>query len=133
MCSTNGTAGYTGTKPFNVTTIDQWFQIDTTGTSLIPGQPVEPDPIAGQFLVVNNTGKTLTNFSLTLAETNPRSDVTYTWKDPGVAAGKTFLIDFAGTSSAYAVPPVPEPASSVLFSVSLVLGTLVTSRSFFRK
>jgi hypothetical protein len=134
LCSTNGTTGYTGTKPFDLTTIDQWFQIDTTKTSLISGQPAEPDPNDGQFLVVNNTGKTLTSFSLTLAETNPKSDVTYTWRGADVPAGGTFLIDFASmNSSAYAVPPVPEPASSVLFGVSLVLGTLVTSRSFFRK
>lgn len=67
MCSTNGTAGYSGTQAFDLSTIGQWFQIDVTGTSLIAGQPVEPDGGAGGFLVVNDTGGTVTTFSLTLS------------------------------------------------------------------
>jgi hypothetical protein len=69
MCSTNGTTGYSGTMPFNLSTITSWFQIDVTGVSLLPGQPVEPDGGAGAFRVINNTGVTVTNFSLTLTDT----------------------------------------------------------------
>ena len=36
LCSTNGTLGYNGTKPFDLSTIQQWFQVD--GTSPLPGQ-----------------------------------------------------------------------------------------------
>jgi hypothetical protein len=41
LCSTNGTTGYTGTMPFDFTTINSWFQIGTT-TSMIVGQPAQP-------------------------------------------------------------------------------------------
>src|SRR4051812_2687589 len=43
LCSTNGTTGYTGTLPFNLSTIGSWFQIDTDGVSHLAGQPVEPN------------------------------------------------------------------------------------------
>jgi hypothetical protein len=69
LCSTNGTLGYSGTLPFNLSTIAQWFQIDTDGISHLPGQPVEPNGGAGQFLVVNNTGSLVTSLSLTLTDT----------------------------------------------------------------
>ncbi|HEY2445348.1 MAG TPA: PEP-CTERM sorting domain-containing protein [Rhizomicrobium sp.] len=58
LCSTNGTTGYNGTQAFDLSTISQWFQIGTAA------QPTT----AGQFLVVNNTGSTLTQFSLTITD-----------------------------------------------------------------
>ena len=67
LCSTNGTTGYSGTLPFDITTINQWFQIDTS-TSLLPGQPAETAN-AGSFLVTNNTGATLTGLTLTIMTT----------------------------------------------------------------
>jgi len=69
MCSTNGTTGYSGTMAFNLSTLSQWFQIDTDGMSHLAGQPVEPDGGAGGFLVVNNTGSTVTSYSITLTDT----------------------------------------------------------------
>ena len=77
LCSTNsvplttGTQGYveTGSTPFNLSTITQWFQIDTNGTSHLANQPAEPLGGAGSFLVKNDTGSTLTTFSLTLTDT----------------------------------------------------------------
>lgn len=57
LCSTNGTAGYNGTHPFDLSTISTWFQIGTAA------QPMT----AGQFLVVNNTGAVVPSLSLTLA------------------------------------------------------------------
>lgn len=66
LCSTNGTAGYSGTLPFNISTASQWFQIDTDGTSHLPGQPMEPNGGSGSFLVKNDTGALLNSFSLTL-------------------------------------------------------------------
>src|SRR5215831_11486708 len=47
LCSFNGTLGYTGTLPFNLSTIGSWFQIDTDGVSHLAGQPVEPNGGAG--------------------------------------------------------------------------------------
>lgn len=67
LCSTNGTTGYSGTTPFDITTINSWFQVDAA-TSLIAGQPAQPMN-AGDFLVVNNTGATLTGLTLTLNTT----------------------------------------------------------------
>lgn len=69
LCSTNGTTGYSGTEAFNLSTINSWFQIDTTGTSYLAGQPVEPNGGAGDFLVINDTGAVVTSFSLTLNDT----------------------------------------------------------------
>ena len=69
LCSTDGTTGYRGTLPFDLSTITQWFQIDTDGTSHLAGQPVEPNGGAGDFLVVNNTGAVVTSFSLTITDT----------------------------------------------------------------
>jgi hypothetical protein len=87
LCSTNsgplptGTQGYveTGTTPFNLSTITQWFQIDTDGVSHLANQPVEPLGGAGSFLVKNDTGSTLTTFSLTLTDTfrSSTSSVTF--------------------------------------------------------
>lgn len=73
MCSTNGTTGYlidgTG-KAFDLSTINSWFQIDVDGTNHLATQTVpEPDKGAGGFLVTNNTGKTVTSWSLTLTDT----------------------------------------------------------------
>jgi hypothetical protein len=70
LCSTNGTTGYTGTLPFNLSTIGSWFQIDTDGVSHLQGQPVEPNAGAGQFRVINDTGAPIINFSLTLTTFN---------------------------------------------------------------
>ena len=72
MCSTNGTTGYLNNgsgQAFNLSTLSQWFQIDTDGMSHLAGQPVEPDGGAGGFLVVNNTGSTVTSYSITLTDT----------------------------------------------------------------
>ena len=77
LCSTNagplptGTQGYvqTGSTPFNLSTITQWFQIDPDGVSHLANQPAEPDGGAGGFLVKNDTGSTVTSFSLTLTDT----------------------------------------------------------------
>ena len=81
LCSTNtgplpaGTQGYAQTGPsatnpaFNLSTINSWFQIDTTGVSFLPNQPVEPLGGAGNFLVINDTGHVVTSFSLTIADT----------------------------------------------------------------
>lgn len=67
LCSTNGTTGYSGTLPFDLTTFNNWFQIGTT-TSQIAGQPAQP-ATAGDFLVVNDTGAILTTFSFTITDT----------------------------------------------------------------
>ena len=69
LCSTNGTLGYGGTLPFNLSTIGSWFQITPDGISHLPGQPAEPNGGAGQFLVINDTGISITSFSLTLTDT----------------------------------------------------------------
>jgi PEP-CTERM motif-containing protein len=77
LCSTNigplpiGTQGYveTGNTPFNLSTINSWFQIDTTGVSHLPNQPPEPLGGAGNFLVINDTGAVVHSFSLTLTDT----------------------------------------------------------------
>jgi PEP-CTERM motif len=67
LCSTNGTTGYNGTLPFNLSTITSWFQVDAD-PSLIPGQPAQPMN-AGHFRVINDTGSTVTTFSLTITDT----------------------------------------------------------------
>ena len=72
LCSTNGTIGYlnNGTgQPFDLSTISQWFQIDVTSTNLLPGSQTmaEPDGGSGGYLVVNNTGSTVTSFSITIS------------------------------------------------------------------
>jgi hypothetical protein len=67
LCSTNGTTGYNGTLPFNITTINAWFQVDSP-TSNIAGQPAQPAN-AGDFLVINNTGALLTGLTLTITDT----------------------------------------------------------------
>jgi hypothetical protein len=72
ICSTNGTTGYVGTggQAFDLTTIGSWFQIDVTDVNLLGTQTsAEPNGGAGQFLVLNNTGATVTSFSLTIADT----------------------------------------------------------------
>ena len=73
LCSTDGTLGYGGTKPFNLSTINNWFQIDPTigSTSVfapLPGQTTAQTMGAGNFLVVNDTGSVVTSFSLTLSD-----------------------------------------------------------------
>jgi hypothetical protein len=78
MCSTTGgplpvgTQGYvlSGNIPFNLSTINQWFQINPDGvTSLLPNQPAEPLKDSGNFFVINDTGVTITSFSLTIRDT----------------------------------------------------------------
>ena len=76
LCSTAGplglgTQGYveTGSTAFDLSTINQWFQIDPDGVSHLAGQPAEPLGGSGGFLVVNNTGVAVTTFSLTLTDT----------------------------------------------------------------
>ena len=73
MCSTNGTTGYlnngTGVA-FNLSTISQWFQIDPDGVNHLATQTMaEPDLGAGGFRVKNDTGASVTSFSLTLQDT----------------------------------------------------------------
>ncbi len=67
LCSTNGTLGYNGTVAFNLSTINQWFQV--AGTSLLAGQTSIQTMNAGQFRVFNDTGGTVSTFSLTLTDT----------------------------------------------------------------
>jgi hypothetical protein len=69
-----GTQGYLKNGSgvaFNLSTITQWFQIDTAGSSIsyLPNQPANPDSDAGGFRVVNDTGNTITSFSLLLTDT----------------------------------------------------------------
>ena len=70
MCSSNGTTGYFNNgmgQAFDLSTINSWFQIDTSGTNKLATQTeAEPDGGAGGFLVINNTGMTVTTFSLTI-------------------------------------------------------------------
>jgi len=70
ICSTNGTTGYLingAGEAFDLSTINSWFQIDPNGVNQIPSQPeAEPDSGAGGFLVYNDTGATVTTFSITL-------------------------------------------------------------------
>jgi hypothetical protein len=74
MCSTNGTTGYlingTGTA-FNLSTIANWWQINTTGVNELTSTQTmaEPNGGAGAFLVVNDTGSIVTNYSLTINST----------------------------------------------------------------
>jgi hypothetical protein len=72
MCSTNGTTGYLTNgsgQAFDLTTINNWFQIDTTGVNELAAQSMaEPNGGAGAFLVRNNTGSTVTTFSLTISD-----------------------------------------------------------------
>jgi hypothetical protein len=70
MCSTDGTTGYLingSGQAFNLSTIANWFQIDTTGVNELASQTMaEPNGGAGAFLVKNDTGNTLTSFTLTI-------------------------------------------------------------------
>ncbi|HEX3430213.1 MAG TPA: YncE family protein [Rhizomicrobium sp.] len=71
MCSTDGTHGYTkdgSGQAFNLSTINQWFQIDVNGASELSGQPAEPDKGVGGFLVLNDTGSAVSSFSLTITD-----------------------------------------------------------------
>jgi N-acetylneuraminic acid mutarotase len=71
MCSTDGTTGYLNDgsgQAFNLSTINQWFQIDTDGNSHLSGQSAEPDKGSGGFLVLNDTGSPVTSFSLTISD-----------------------------------------------------------------
>lgn len=76
ICSTgNGTFGYDNSKaagdaPFDLTTINSWFQIDADGVNRLATQTqAEPDGGAGGFIVVNNTGATVNGWSITLTDT----------------------------------------------------------------
>jgi hypothetical protein len=73
MCSTNGTTGYLingSGQAFNLSTIANWFQIDAPGANELASQTMaEPNGGAGAFLVVNDTGHTVTNFTLTINDT----------------------------------------------------------------
>jgi hypothetical protein len=70
MCSTNGTLGYliNGTgQAFNLSTLPSWFQIDVNGVNSLPTQTMaEPKGGSGAYRVVNDTGSTVTSFSITL-------------------------------------------------------------------
>ena len=74
ICSTgNGTTGYLNNGSgvaFDLSTISSWFQIDPNGVNHLATQTsAEPDLGAGAFLVVNNTGATVTSFAITLTDT----------------------------------------------------------------
>jgi hypothetical protein len=73
ICSTNGTTGYLNTgagQAFHLSTINSWFQIDTDGINHLATQTsAEPDGGAGGFLVTNDTGSTVTAWSITLTDT----------------------------------------------------------------
>jgi hypothetical protein len=91
LCSTStgslatGTQGYveTGSTPLDLSTITQWFQIDASGTSHLVGQPAEPLGGAGNFLVVNDTGKVVTKFSLTISDSFTASTPSVTFCSGG--------------------------------------------------
>ena len=89
LCSTNGTTGYSGTLPFNISSASQWFQIDTDGVSHLPGQPVEPNGGAGSFLVKNDTGALLNTFSLTFFGT-----ITSSTPSAVACGGGNFCVNF---------------------------------------
>ena len=72
ICSADGTTGYyndgTGVA-FNLSAINDWFQIDLGGKNLLSGQSIpEPDKGAGSFLVTNDTGAAISSFLLTLSD-----------------------------------------------------------------
>lgn len=93
ICSTNGTTGYlnNGTgQAFDISTINQWFQIDTDGLNHLATQTMaEPDHGAGNFLVVNDTGHTITSFALTLY-----SIVTSTTASAVACGGGNYCVNF---------------------------------------
>jgi len=73
ICSTNGTQGYLNNgsgQAFDLSTLPSWFQIDVTGVNLLPTTQTmaEPNGGAGTFRVVNDTGRTVTSYSLTLKD-----------------------------------------------------------------
>jgi hypothetical protein len=99
LCSTNGTIGYNGTMPFDLTTISQWFQL--AGTTPLPGQTVAQTSNNGEFDVVNNTGATLTTYSLTITDNFTSSTPSVT-ACTGAQTGKecdNFQIEFGNNSS----------------------------------
>jgi hypothetical protein len=75
MCSANGTTGYLNSgaagQPFDLNTINSWFQINPDGVNRLPATQTEAEPAggAGGLLVVNDTGSAVTSFSLTLNDT----------------------------------------------------------------
>jgi hypothetical protein len=73
ICSTNGTTGYTllsSGQAFDLSTVQQWFQIDTDGLNHLATQSMaEPKGGAGAFLVLNDTGALLNTFAITLTGT----------------------------------------------------------------
>jgi hypothetical protein len=73
ICSTNGTTGYLkdgSGEAFDLSKINSWFQIDSDGANHLATQSeAEPDGGAGGFLVVNDTGSTVTSWSITLTDT----------------------------------------------------------------
>ena len=91
LCSTSGgplpagTQGYvqSGAIPFDLSTITEWFQIDPDGISHLPNQPAEPDGGAGGFLVINDTGSTVTSLSITLTDTFTSSTPSVTFCSGG--------------------------------------------------
>jgi hypothetical protein len=69
VCSTDGTHGYLNSgsgQAFRASTIQRWFQIDVDGRSHLKGQPREPTGGSGTFLVVNDTGRPISLYALTL-------------------------------------------------------------------
>lgn len=72
ICSTNGTTGYLNNgmgQAFDLSTLSQWFQIDTDGMNHLATQTeAEPNGGAGAFLVINNTGSAVTSFSITITD-----------------------------------------------------------------
>jgi PEP-CTERM motif-containing protein len=109
-CSTNGTTGYIGTEAFDLSTINSWFQV---GTAAVGGS-------SGAFLVVNDTGKTITSFSITITDT-------FTSTTPSVtfcSGGSGPLCDnFQANKGAAA----PAGASETLSGPDFFAGTSCTS------
>jgi len=64
--SSNGVTGYSGNTPFDLSKIDQWFQVD--GKTPLPGQPKAQISANGFFLVTNDTGAVVTSFTLTITD-----------------------------------------------------------------
>ena len=133
LCSTSigplptGTQGYveTGNTPFNLSTITSWFQINPDGVSLLPNQPAEPLGGAGNFFVINDTGVTITSFSLTIRDTFTSSTSSVTFcsgssgplcdnfqankgpGEPGTASETLSGVDFLGALIQIMQSPVP--------------------------
>jgi hypothetical protein len=99
-------------------------KIDTDGVSHLSGQPVEPNGGAGAFRVINDTGVTVTNFSLTLTDTFNASTASV------VACGSTICDKFQASKGAAAPAGAGEGLSGPNF-VSCTSGAAGGSTRMF--